>query len=197
MVNGSPTDSNAALFARGRARRHRRRATCACSPSTTRRTGAPTRRRSGWPGRSRSTATTIAGVYAANDGMAGGAISALKAANVDAVPDRHRTGCRALGDPADPHGRPAHDRLQGDQAAGRARRRGRRRAARGRGGHGAAGDRGHADDAARPGRGDRRQHPRDRRRRRILDRRRHLHAARYAACVRSGRASGRVAEHGE
>ncbi len=62
------------------------------------------------------------GVYAANDGTAGGAIAAMKGDGID--PKTHpddRPGRRAGRHPADPHRRAVHDRLQGDQAGGRGR----------------------------------------------------------------------------
>ena len=63
------------------------------------------------------------GVYAANDGTAGGAIAAMKAAGIDPStrPD-HGPGRRARRHPADPRRRAVHDGLQGHQAAGRGRR---------------------------------------------------------------------------
>ena len=66
----------------------------------------------------------IDGVYAANDGTAGGAIAAMKGNGVD--PDQgpdDRPGRRAGRDPADPRRRAVHDGLQGVQAGGRAGRR--------------------------------------------------------------------------
>ena len=63
------------------------------------------------------------GVYAANDGTAGGAIAAMKCtASTQDRPD-HRTGRRAGGDPADPRRDAVHDRLQGDQGLRQRRRR--------------------------------------------------------------------------
>ncbi len=51
-------------------------------------------------------------VYVANDGMAGGAIAALKGGRIDSViAVRDRAGRRARGNPAHPHRRPADDRL--------------------------------------------------------------------------------------
>ena len=67
------------------------------------------------------------GVYAANDGTAGGAIAAMKAAGVDPLPPGHRPGRRAGRHPAHPRRRAVHDGLQGHQARGRDRRRGGRR----------------------------------------------------------------------
>ena len=72
------------------------------------------------------------GVYAANDGTAGGAIAAMKGAGIDPkTMPVHRPGRRARRDPADPRRRPVHDGLQADQAAGREGRRVGRRAGQG------------------------------------------------------------------
>ena len=62
------------------------------------------------------------GVYAANDGTAGGAIAAMKGAGIDPTTSP-TTGQDAelAGDPADPRRRAVHDGLQGDQAGGRRR----------------------------------------------------------------------------
>ena len=54
------------------------------------------------------------GVYAANDGTAGGAIAAMKGAGIEPIDQAdHRPGRRAGRDPADPRRRAVHDRLQG------------------------------------------------------------------------------------
>ena len=84
LVNGSPTDSNAAQFKEG-AHRVIDASGCESPPSTTPRTGVRRRPRTGSRARSRSTAN-LAGVYAANDGAAGGAIAALKAGGVTPLP---------------------------------------------------------------------------------------------------------------
>ena len=160
MVNGSPTDSNAAQFARGRARRHRRerpaRARRVRHAGLEPREGAGVGRRA----RSRSTATRSPGVYAANDGIAGGAISALQGgatcsrcpivtgqdAELSAIQriltgDQHMTVYKAIKPQAELAAEVAVALLEGEEVDG------------------AAGDRGHAGDAARPRRGDDRQHP--------------------------------------
>ena len=80
-----------------------------------------------------SSAAQIDGVYAANDGIAGGAIAALPRPRASTRPARHRAGRRARRDPAHHLRRPVHDRLQGDRPAGADRRRARRRAAARRG----------------------------------------------------------------
>ena len=132
LVNGSPTDSNAAQFREG-ARRVIDASDLRVLAEYDTPGWSPEKAQEWVAGQIAQYGDEIAGVYAANDGVAGGAISALKAANVSPFPRRDRTGCRAGRDPADPHRRPADDRLQGDPAAGRARRRGRRRPHRGRG----------------------------------------------------------------
>ena len=78
LVNGSPTDSNAALFKRG-------------AHSIIDESGLRVLAEYDTPGWNPEKAQEwvsgqIAGVYAANDGVAGGAISALKAANVSPLP---------------------------------------------------------------------------------------------------------------
>ena len=65
----------------------------------------------------------FAGVYAANDGTAGGAIAAMKSAGHQARRrGRPPARTRARRDPADPRRRAVHDGLQGDQAGGRGAR---------------------------------------------------------------------------
>ena len=75
-------------------------------------------------------ASEINGVYAANDGQAGGVVAALTGGGVaaDALPADHRPGRRGRRDPADPRRRAGDDDLQADPDRGRDRRRGRRRA---------------------------------------------------------------------
>ena len=52
----------------------------------------------------------IVGVYAANDGTAGGAIAAMKGGRHRPAPAGHRPGRRARRHPAHPRRRPVHDR---------------------------------------------------------------------------------------
>ncbi len=85
MVNGSPTDSNAALFREG--------AHSVIDPSGLRVLAeyntpewSPDEAQDWVAGQISQFGDEIAGVYAANDAMAGGAISALKAAGVDPFP---------------------------------------------------------------------------------------------------------------
>ena len=62
------------------------------------------------------------GVYAANDGTAGGAIAAMKGNGIDPTKiPTHWSGRGARGHPADPRRRAVHDGLQGDQGRGRGR----------------------------------------------------------------------------
>ena len=137
MVNGSPTDNNATLFARGaheRDRRHR-----PAHPRRVRDAGLEPRQGAGVGGRPdlavrRRDRRRLRRERRHRERRDRGAPGGERRA----AADRHGPGCRALGDPAHPHRRPVHDGLQGDQAAGGARRRGRRRAAQGRGGHRAA-----------------------------------------------------------
>ena len=78
MINGAPTDNNATLF-KGSALGHRRQRLRRWAPSTTRRTGARTRRRARWSQALTAAARTgFVGVFAADDGTAGGAISSMK-----------------------------------------------------------------------------------------------------------------------
>ncbi|WP_249353720.1 substrate-binding domain-containing protein [Microbacterium sp. 2FI] len=85
MVNGSPTDSNAELFRRG--------AHSVIDDSGLRVLAeydtpewSPDKAQAWVTGQITQFADDIAGVYAANDATAGGAISALKAGNVDPLP---------------------------------------------------------------------------------------------------------------
>jgi D-xylose transport system substrate-binding protein len=125
----------------------------------------------------------FAGVYSANDGMAGGIIAAMKGSGVDPQ-SKPVTGRRLRGgrDPAHPDRRAALDDLPGHQAAGRdlGRARGRRGARQdgsGRDRQGQGGQRLEAGGlrAARPDRGDQGQHPGHRHQGRLPDRRRDLH----------------------
>ena len=108
----------------GRARASSTAAASRSPRSTTRRTGAPDKAQN----EMEQAITALGndgfdGVYAANDGTAGGAIAAMKSAGIK--PTRPTTGQDAeLGrHPADPRRRAVHDRLQGDQAGGRGARR--------------------------------------------------------------------------
>ena len=88
-------------------------------------------------------------VYVANDGMAGGAIAALKSGNVDpAVEVRDRPGRGVGGRPADPRRRAADDRLPADHPDRRERGRAGRAA---RAGQGAACRPGEREGRQRPG----------------------------------------------
>jgi D-xylose transport system substrate-binding protein len=85
MVNGSPTDSNAALFRRG--------AHSVIDESGLRVLAeydtpdwSPDKAQDWVAGQIAQYDDEIAGIYAANDGTAGGAVAALKAANVDPLP---------------------------------------------------------------------------------------------------------------
>ena len=85
MVNGSPTDSNAAQFKKG--------AHTAIDASTLKVLGefdtpdwSPDKAQTWVEGQISQHGDAIDGVYAANDGTAGGAVAALKAANADPWP---------------------------------------------------------------------------------------------------------------
>ncbi len=126
MVNGSPTDSNAALFKRGA---HSviddsglRGAGRVRHPGVEPREGAGVGGRSDRAARRRDRRRLRRQRRHRRRRDRGAAASA----NVDPLPVVTGSGCRALGDPADPHRRPVHDGVQGDQAAGGAGRRGRR-----------------------------------------------------------------------
>ena len=77
----------------------------------------------------------IKGVYAANDGQAGGVVAALTGAGVaeDALPPITGQDAEPGRDPADRRGPAGHDDLQADPDRGRDGRRGRGQARRGRG----------------------------------------------------------------
>jgi len=85
MVNGSPTDSNAALFREG-ARRvlDERGVTVLAEYSTP--DWSPDKAQDWVAGQISQYGDRIAAVYAANDGTASGAIAALRAADVDPLP---------------------------------------------------------------------------------------------------------------
>ena len=87
MINGSPTDNNAGLFKPGAHSVHRLERPDRRRPSTTRLTGARTRPRARWTRPSPTSARTgSSGVYAANDGTAGGAIAAMKGVGITPIP---------------------------------------------------------------------------------------------------------------
>ena len=120
MINGAPTDNNAKLFKQG-------------AHSVIDGSGYKVAKEYDTPDWSPDKAQQemeqaitavgkdgFVGVYAANDGTAGGAIAAMKGNGVD--PTKIPTtgsGRRAGRDPADPRRRAVHDRLQGDQGRGR------------------------------------------------------------------------------
>ena len=129
MINGAPTDNNAKLFKQG-------------AHSVLDTSGVKIAKEYDTPDWSADKAQNemeqaitalgkdgFVGVYAANDGTAGGAIAAMKGAGIDPT-TRPTTGQDAelAGDPADPRRRAVHDGLQGDQAGGREGGRDRRRA---------------------------------------------------------------------
>ncbi len=120
MINGAPTDNNAKLFKQG---------AHSVFDESTLKIGTEYDTPDWSPDKAQSemeqAITALGkngfeGVYAANDGTAGGAIAAMKAAGIDPSdrPD-HRPGRRAGRDPADHRRRAVHDDLQGDQAGGR------------------------------------------------------------------------------
>ena len=120
-----------------RAQRPRRAAASRSSRSTTTPTGARRTPRSSSPTSSASTTPSeIQGVYAANDGQAGGVVAALTGARRrrGRPAADHRPGRRARRHPADPRRRAGDDDLQADPDRGRDRRRGRGQARQRRGG---------------------------------------------------------------
>ncbi len=148
MVNGSPTDSNATQFAEGRTAGDRRSDLRVLAEYDT----------PDWsPDKAQEWVAGQISQYGGRDrGRVRGQRRRRQRRDLGAqggqrvaVADRHRTGCRALRDPADHHRRPVMTVYKAIKPPGRARRRGGRRAAQGRGGRRAAGDRGHARDAAR------------------------------------------------
>ena len=83
-INGSPTDNNATLFGQGADPRSWTPRAFRSPRSTTLRIGAPTRLSPRWIRRSRALGKTgFKGLYAMNDGTAGGAIAAMQAAGID------------------------------------------------------------------------------------------------------------------
>ena len=114
MINGAPTDNNAKLFKQGA------HSVIDDSPFNVAREYDTPEWRPDNAQREMEQAITalgqdgFVGVYAANDGTAGGAIAAMKGNGVDPK-TRPTTGQDAelAGDPADPCGRAVHDRLQG------------------------------------------------------------------------------------
>ena len=115
MINGAPTDNNAKLFKQGahevldsQRRQDRRKEydTPDWSPDKAQKEMDQAITALGKNG--------FDGVYAANDGTAGGAIAAMKAAGINPS-TRPMTGQDAelAGDPADPRRRAVHDGLQG------------------------------------------------------------------------------------
>ena len=131
MLNGCARRPQRRAVQGRRAQRPRRQRRRRSSRSTTTPTGAPRTRRSSSPtSSSKYDAAEINGVYAANDGQAGGVVAALTGGGVaaDALPPDHRPGRRARRDPADHRRRAGDDDLQADPDRGRDGRRGRGRA---------------------------------------------------------------------
>ena len=119
MINGAPTDNNAKLFKQGAhgvfdqsgVKVAKEYDTPDWSPDKAQQEMEQAITALGKDG--------FVGVYAANDGTAGGAIAAMKGNGIE--PKTHPddgAGRRAGGHPADPGRRAVHDRLQGDQARG-------------------------------------------------------------------------------
>ena len=133
MINGAPTDNNAKLFKQG-------------AHSVIDTSGFKVAKEYDTPDWSPDKAQQemeqaitalgkdgFEGVYAANDGTAGGAIAAMKGNGID--PSKIPTtgqDAELAAHPADPRRRAVHDRLQGDQARGRGGGRARGRAGQGR-----------------------------------------------------------------
>jgi len=85
MVNGSPTDSNAALFREGARRVLEERGVTVLAEYSTP-DWSPDKAQDWVAGQISQYGDRIAAVYAANDGTASGAIAALRAADVDPLP---------------------------------------------------------------------------------------------------------------
>jgi D-xylose transport system substrate-binding protein len=85
MVNGSPTDNNATLFARG-AHEVIDRTDLRILAEYETPDWSPDKAQEWVAGQISQYGDSIAGVYAANDGIASGAIAALRAANVEPIP---------------------------------------------------------------------------------------------------------------
>ncbi len=85
-INGSPTDAAAGLIRDGIHRGLKESAATRRLPNTTRRNGRRRRRQEWAAGQITRFGAEIKGVVAANDGTAGGAIAAFKAAGVKPVP---------------------------------------------------------------------------------------------------------------
>ena len=120
MINGAPTDNNAKLFAEG--------AHSVIDPSeykVAKEYDTPDWSPDKAQQEMEQAITALGkdgfvGVYAANDGTAGGAIAAMKGNGIDPkTHPHHGSGRRAGSHPADPRRRAVHDRLQGDQGRGR------------------------------------------------------------------------------
>ena len=99
MINGSPTDNNASLFKAGAHRVLDGKVNVAKEYDTP--DWSPDQAQTEMQQALTALGNKVDGVYAANDGTAGGAIAAMKAAGRPPSPD-HRSGRRACGDPADP-----------------------------------------------------------------------------------------------
>ena len=174
MINGAPTDANAADFKAGaHSVIDSSGYTVAAEYDTP--DWSPDKAQTWMEGQVGTLKGDLVGVYAANDGTAGGAIAALKAGGVEPAAAGDRAGRRARRDPADHRRRPGADHLQGDQAAGRGRRQGRSRAGERRRAGVVRRQGGRPRDAAGPGGRDQGQHHGHRGRRRLLHRRGHLH----------------------
>ena len=117
MINGSPTDSNAPPYKKGAHSVLDKAGVEVRQGVTTRPTGARTRPRARWSRPITALGKNgFDGVYVANDGMATGAIAALKGASIDPPSaSGHRAGRRGRGRAAHPRRRAAHDRLPADQ----------------------------------------------------------------------------------
>ena len=124
MINGSPTDANAADFKKG-------------AHSVIDSSGykvvaeydtpdwSPDKAQQFMESKVASVKSTLVGVYAANDGTAWRRHRRTQGRRRQPAAAGDRPGRRAGRDPADPRGRPGPDDLQGDQARGRGRRQGR------------------------------------------------------------------------
>ena len=113
MINGSPTDPNAASFKSG-AHSVLDSSGYAIAAEFDTPDWSPDEAQAWMEGQISAVKGTLVGVYAANDGTAGGAIAALKGGGVEPAAAGHRPGQRARRDPAGARRRPGDDDLQAD-----------------------------------------------------------------------------------
>ena len=120
MINGAPTDPNAADFKAG-AHSVLDGSGYKIAAEYDTPDWSPDKAQAWMDGQLAAVKNTLVGVYAANDGTAGGAIAALKGGSIERAAARDGSGLGARRDPAHPRRRPGDDDLQADRAAGRRR----------------------------------------------------------------------------